>query len=175
MPPAPDAPAPTAPPQRRRFAGGLPWLGLAVRLAGAAVWMAAGASKLPDLAGFADQVQRYQLLPSSLIAPVAFILPFVEIFLGLYLAAGLFVRASALAGTFLFVIFLAAQIQVLIRGLKLDCGCFGALTASTVGPWTLLRDLGLGIPTFVMLALPARKLSLDRRLFGAADRFVSNS
>ncbi|HTP59065.1 MAG TPA: MauE/DoxX family redox-associated membrane protein [Spirochaetia bacterium] len=155
--------------------GGIPWLGFGLRLAGALVWIFAGASKLPDLAGFADQVQRYQVLPGFLVPPAAFILPFFEIFLGVYLAAGLFVRASALAGTVLFAIFLAAQIQALIRGLKLDCGCFGALSKSAVGPWTLLRDMALGVPTFVMLALPARKLSLDSRLFGARDRFAPNS
>jgi len=169
MQPAPDGTGAAA---ACRLRGGVPWLGFALRLAGALIWIVAGASKLPDLPGFADQVQGYEVLPSFLVPPAAFILPFLEILLGLYLAAGLFVRASALAGTVLFVIFLAAQIQALIRGLKLDCGCFGALSTSTVGPWTLLRDLALGIPTFLMLALPARKLSLDRRLFGARDRFA---
>ncbi len=163
------------PPAHNGPVGGISWLGFALRLASAAIWILAGTSKLPDLAGFADQVQRYQLLPGFLVAPVAFVLPFFEIFLGLYLAAGLFVRASALAGTILFIVFLGAQVQALIRGLKLDCGCFGDLTRSTVGPWTLLRDAALGIPTFLMLALPARKLSLDSRLFGARDRFSPNS
>jgi len=158
-----------------RLSGGIPWLGFALRLAGAVIWIAAGASKVPDLAGFADQVQNYQLLPGFLVLPAAFILPFLEIFLGLYLAAGLFVRASGLAGTILFAIFLAAQVQALARGLKLDCGCFGVLSKSTVGPWTLLRDMALGIPTFLMLAFPARKLSLDSRLFGARDGFDPNS
>ncbi|MGA2613345.1 MAG: MauE/DoxX family redox-associated membrane protein [Spirochaetia bacterium] len=153
----------------------VPWLGFCIRMAGAAIWIFAGASKLPDLAGFAAQVDKYELLPHFLGSLAASILPFFEIFLGLYLAAGLFVRASALAGTILFVVFLAAQIQALIRGLTLDCGCFGALSKSTVSPWTLLRDLALGVPTFLMLALPARRLSLDSRLFGASDRFISNS
>jgi uncharacterized membrane protein YphA (DoxX/SURF4 family) len=153
----------------------LSWIGFAIRLAGALIWIIAGASKLPDLGAFAAQVERYQILPHVLAVPLAFILPFFEVFLGLYLGAGLFVRASALAGTILFVIFLAAQIQALIRGLTLDCGCFGALSKSTVGPWTLLRDTALGIPTFLMLALPARRFSLDRRLFGAIDSFSHNS
>ncbi|HUI69751.1 MAG TPA: MauE/DoxX family redox-associated membrane protein [Spirochaetia bacterium] len=152
-----------------------PWLGFGLRLLGAAIWIVAGASKLPDLGGFAAQVDRYQLLPYFLGSLVASILPFFEILLGLYLAAGLFVRASALAGTILFVVFLAAQIQALIRGLTLDCGCFGALSTSTVSPWTILRDMALGIPTFLMLALPARRLSLDSRLFGAVDAFTRNS
>jgi hypothetical protein len=39
----------------------------------------------------------------------------------------------------------------------------------------MLRDFGLGIPTFLMLAFPARKLSLDRRLFDAPDRFGNSA
>jgi len=69
-------------------------------------------------------------------------------------------------------VFAGAQVQALIRGLALDCGCFGAVGQVPVGPWTLLRDVILGIPTFVMLALPARRFSLDSRLFGAADAFA---
>ncbi len=135
------------------------------------MWIVAGASELPDLGAFAAQVDRYQVLPAFLVVPFASLLPFFEILLGLYLAAGLFVRASALVGTVLFALFVGAQVQALIRGLVLDCGCFGTLAQAPVGPWTILRDVLLGIPTFLMLALPARRLSLDSRLFGAADAF----
>ena len=58
------------------------------------------------------------------------------------------------------------------RGIPLDCGCFGTALPSTVGPLTMLRDLAMGLPTFLMLAFPSRALSLDRRLFGAEDRFA---
>jgi uncharacterized membrane protein YphA (DoxX/SURF4 family) len=146
-------------------------LGLAIRIAAAAVWIVAGAAKVPQIESFRELVGRYGILPPVLAAPFAYVLPFFEIGLGLYLAAGLFVRGSALVGTFLFAVFLAAQAQAWARGITLDCGCFGTAVQTTVGPLTLLRDLGLGIPTFLMLALPARRFSLDRRLFGAKDHF----
>ena len=149
----------------------LPLLGLAIRIAAAAVWIGAGVAKVPQIEGFRELVSRYAVLPPALAAPFAYVLPFFEIGLGLYLAAGLFVRGSALVGSLLLAVFLAAQAQAWARGITLDCGCFGTAVQSTVGPLTLLRDIGLGIPTFLMLALPARRLSLDRRLFGAEDRF----
>ena len=149
----------------------LPWLGFAIRMGGAAVWIIAGAAKLPEMDTFRTLVERYGVLPHVLAAPFAFVLPFVEIALGLYLGAGLFVRGTAVAGTILFAVFLAAQAQAWARGLSLDCGCFGAAIQSRVGPLTMLRDFALGIPTFLMLALPARHLSLDKRLFGATDAF----
>jgi uncharacterized membrane protein YphA (DoxX/SURF4 family) len=150
---------------------GLPWLGLAIRMGAAAVWIVAGVAKLPEMESFRTLVERYGILPHVLAAPFAFVLPFVEIALGLYLAAGLFVRGAAGAGTVLFAVFLAAQATAWARGLNLDCGCFGAAVQSKVGPLTMLRDVALGIPTFLMLALPARLFSLDKRLFGAPDAF----
>jgi uncharacterized membrane protein YphA (DoxX/SURF4 family) len=146
-------------------------LGLAIRIAAAAVWIGAGIAKIPEIEGFRDLVGRYGVLPPALAAPFAYVLPFFEIGLGLYLAAGLFVRGSALVGSLLLAIFLAAQAQAWARGITLDCGCFGTAVQSTVGPLTVLRDVGLGIPTFLMLAFPARRLSLDRQLFGAENRF----
>jgi uncharacterized membrane protein YphA (DoxX/SURF4 family) len=165
MPPAPRA----ATAARGRAA--LPWLGLAIRLGAASVWIIAGAAKVPQIEGFHVLVERYGILPHFLAAPFSYVLPFLEIGLGLYLAAGLFVRGTALVGTLLLAVFLTAQVSAWARGITLDCGCFGAALQSRVGPLTILRDLALGIPTFLMLTLPSRRLSLDSQLFGAADAF----
>jgi uncharacterized membrane protein YphA (DoxX/SURF4 family) len=147
------------------------WVGFAVRLAAAAVWIISGAVKIPHIQTFQVLVQRYGILPNFLSGPFAYILPFLELALGLYLAAGLFIRGTALAGTLLFAVFLIAQAWAFARGITLDCGCFGTAVQTNVGPLTMLRDFSLGIPTFLMLAFPARALSLDRRLFGAGDMF----
>lgn len=72
----------------------------------------------------------------------------------------------------LFCAFLSAQASAWARGIALDCGCYGTVVQSTVGPLTILGDPCLGIPTFLMLAFPARAFSLDSRLFGAHDRFA---
>jgi uncharacterized membrane protein YphA (DoxX/SURF4 family) len=149
----------------------LAWAGFAVRLAAAVIWIVAGAAKLPDIRNFQLLVDKYGILPGALTGPFAYALPFLEIAIGLYLAAGLFVRGTALTGTLLFSAFLIAQATAWARGMTLDCGCFGTAVESTVGPLTMLRDFSLGIPTFLMLAFPARKISLDSRLFGAVDRF----
>jgi uncharacterized membrane protein YphA (DoxX/SURF4 family) len=155
--------------------GPVAWLGFAVRIGASAVWIAAGAAKIPRIESFQVLVQRYGMLPDALAGPFGFILPFLEIGIGLYLAAGFLIRGTALAGTILFAMFLTAQISAFARGLQLDCGCFGAVLQATVGPLTILRDFCLGLPTFLMLAFPARTLSLDKRLFGAVDRFKSKN
>ncbi len=154
-----------------RADGGLAWLGLVVRLGAAAIWIVAGAAKIPQIHAFQVVVQRYGILPGFLVAPFAYVLPFLEVALGLYLAAGLFVRGTALVGTLLFAMFLTAQVSALVRGISLDCGCFGTIAETTVSPLTILRDFSLGIPTFLMLAFPARLLSIDRRFLGTVNLF----
>jgi len=150
---------------------GLALVGLVLRLAAAGIWIFAGAVKLPDLRAFELDVSRYGVLPPFLVAPSAYLLPFLELGIGVYLALGLFVRGAALLGTVLFAVFLSAQLWAMARGIAIDCGCFGPALPSTVSPWTVTRDFCLGIPTFLMLFFPARLLSLDRRLFGAVNLF----
>jgi uncharacterized membrane protein YphA (DoxX/SURF4 family) len=151
---------------------GLPWLGLAIRLTAAAIWLVAGSAKLADLTQFHAQVDAYKLLPHALEAPFAYALPLVEVCLGVYLAVGLFVRPAAIFGCALIVVFVAAMTQAAVRGLTLDCGCFGSLAAERVGPGTVLRDAALGAPSLVLAIWPARFLSVDRAWLGRPDRFA---
>jgi len=150
----------------------LPWIGLAIRLTAAAIWLVAGTAKLADLAQFHAQVGAYKLLPHALEAPFAYTLPLVEVSLGIYLAVGLFVRPAAILACALMVIFVVAMTQAAVRGLSLDCGCFGSLAAQRVGPGAILRDAALGLPSLVMALWPARFLSVDRAWLGRPDRFA---
>jgi uncharacterized membrane protein YphA (DoxX/SURF4 family) len=149
----------------------LPWLGLAIRLVAAGIWLAAGAAKVGELETFRGQVAKYDVLPHALVTPFAYALPFVELGLGAYLALGLFVRASAAVATALMVVFVVAQAQAWARGLVLECGCFGSITAQKVGLWTIVRDAALGIPSLIVLLRPPRRLSVDASLLGRPDRF----
>ena len=147
-------------------------VGLAIRVAAAAIWLLAGATKVTDLAHFHAQVEQYRLLPHGLEAPFAYALPFVELFVGAYLLIGLLTRAAGIAACVLMVMFLVAQAQAWARGLSLDCGCFGTLTHERVGFLTILRDVALGLPSLVMALYPARLLSVDRTFLGLPDRFT---
>ena len=146
-----------------------PWIGLAIRLLAAAVWLVAGGSKIADLEHFRAQVHAYKLLPAALEAPFAYALPFVEVGVGVYLAFGLLVRGASAFSTALMIVFVVAMAQAWARGLSLDCGCFANVAREKVGLWTILRDAALGIPGLVMLIRPARLLSLDRRLLAKPD------
>jgi uncharacterized membrane protein YphA (DoxX/SURF4 family) len=152
-------------------ADALPWIGLTVRLVAAAIWLVSGAAKVADLSHFEAQVQAYKLLPGGLEAPFAYVLPFVEIAIGLYLLVGLLVRPVAIFACLLMVVFIAAMAQAWARGLSVDCGCFGTLARERVGLATIVRDAALGIPSLVLALWPARHWSLDALWLGRPDAF----
>jgi uncharacterized membrane protein YphA (DoxX/SURF4 family) len=149
----------------------VPWIGVAVRLLAAGIWLFAGITKIVDLEHFHAQVHAYRLLPHALEVPFAYALPFVEAGIGLYLAVGLLVRPAAILGCLLMVVFVAAIAQAWARGLSLDCGCFGTVAREKVGLGALLRDAALGVPGLLLAIRPARRLSLDGSLLGKSDRF----
>ena len=94
-----------------------------------------------------EAVRAYQLLPSSFATIVGWGLPFVEIALGLLLIAGIATRAVAAAPAILLLIFMAAVVSVAVRGLSIDCGCFGGggevAPGQTAYGSELVRDTGL--------------------------------
>jgi uncharacterized membrane protein YphA (DoxX/SURF4 family) len=144
-------------------------VGLAVRVAAAAIWLVAGIAKLFELEHFRSQVAAYKLLPHALVTPFAYGLPFLETFVGVYLLLGLLVAPAAILTCVLMGAFLVAQAQAWARGLSLDCGCFGTLSQQRVGFWSIARDAVLGIPGLILVVRPARFLSLDARYLGLPD------
>ncbi|MDG4829247.1 MauE/DoxX family redox-associated membrane protein [Solwaraspora sp. WMMD1047] len=149
-----------------------PWLGTAVRLGLAAVWLYAGGAKVGDLAASGRAVNAYQVLPYDLAVVVGYALPFVEIALGVLLLLGLASRLAAGISAALLVVFIAGIVSAWARGLAIDCGCFGSggeLPAGekpSYGP-ELLRDAGfLALAGFLMV-WPRTAFSVDAWL--AAD------
>jgi len=150
----------------------LPWIGLAVRLIAAGIWLVAGVAKLGGLTAFRQEVAAYDVPPSGLVEPIAYGLPFIEIGLGAYLLLGLLVRPAAGLSVALMLLFIGVQAQAWARGLTIECGCFGSLSRQTVGLGSILRDIALALPSLLLLIWPARHLSLDRRLLGRSDAFA---
>jgi uncharacterized membrane protein YphA (DoxX/SURF4 family) len=142
----------------------VPWTATVARLLLGAVFVVAGALKVPDPAAAVRAVRAYQLLPEPLVAPVAFGLPVVEIAVGLALLAGVVVRTAALAAALLLVVFLAAVGSAWARGLQIDCGCFGnggqVAAGRTAYPLEVLRDVGLLLVALALARRPASRLAL---------------
>lgn len=105
------------------------WAGWLLKVGLAALLVAAALPKLADPAAFTDEVANYQIFPH--LAPwVAAVLPGVELVLAAALVLfGLdsrWLQAAGLATGALMLMFSAAVGAVLLRGIDISCGCFGA-------------------------------------------------
>jgi putative oxidoreductase len=99
----------------------------------------AGLLKIVSSNEFARIVLNYGILPENVAVYFAFILPWVELMLGVFLIIGFQVRKTALALSFLLAVFAVA---VVIRYLKVglaDCGCF---SMNSSGSESILSVIG---------------------------------
>jgi uncharacterized membrane protein YphA (DoxX/SURF4 family) len=119
-----------------------PLVALALRLGLAALFLYAGISKMADLHGFAVDIANYRVLPEALVSLVAATTPGIEIVAGLCLLPAQTLRAAAWLIFIMLSAFTAAVAQALVRGINIECGCFG-VSRDPVTTATLFRDLAL--------------------------------
>ncbi len=144
-------------------------MGLVLRLVVGGVWIAAGAVKLPDPGASVVAVRAYQALPPDLVAPVGQLLPALEVVIGSMLVLGLLTRGAAGLSAVLQVVFIVGIVSVWVRGIDIDCGCFGGggydPNAADAYPWEVARDTAL-LAASLWLVRPRRtRLALDNRIF----------
>jgi putative oxidoreductase len=123
-----------------------PWFFLTLRLILGGLFVCAGVLKMKDPQAFSDSIASFQIMPERLINPLAIGLPPFEILLGAWLMVGRACRPAALGLLLLSSVFAAALLQALIRGLHVDCGCFGGGAPSVVKNWVSFgRDIILAL------------------------------
>jgi putative oxidoreductase len=148
---------------------------LALRLVLAAVFIYAGLQKIGRPLAFADEIRMYRILDvGPLLYTTAIALPWIELFCGISLVTGIFMRGSALMLLGLNAVFLVA-VSVRTVGIMdeegigfaavyFDCGCgFGATYA-----WKkLLEDTFFFLFSLVVLFVPEYRfvLNISRRLW----------
>lgn len=139
---------------------------LASRIVLGGVFLVAGATKIPDPGEFAASIRSYEMpLPEWFVSLSAYALPYLEVMLGLYLLAGLFTKVSAWATNGLTVLFLLALLQGAVRGLEIDCGCFGSSAEETSNLWlAAARDVGLLVLGLHVALAPVGRFSVDALL-----------
>lgn len=116
---------------------------LVFRLVLAAMFLFAAFPKLADPVTFARDIDNYRMLPDALIGPLSLVLPVAEIVIGAALVSGVFARGAALVSAAMLLGFAAGMIQAIVRGIDLDCGCFGHFAEAQVSWWTVARNLAL--------------------------------
>lgn len=115
------------------------------RLAAGAVFIWAGLLKVADPLEFAQDIANYHVFSRNLSFLIALVLPWLEILCGILVIVGIFRMSSSLLLSCLLSLFLVLIAVTLIRGLDVECGCFGSIGRHV--------DFRLLITDFILLYL----------------------
>ena len=125
-------------------------LNLVLRLFLGGMFVYAALGKVADPAGFAMSVRGYKIVPFALSNVFALSMSWTELLAGVMLILGLWTRKAAGAIAILLTMFIVAIAMVLVRGMVVDCGCFGEGGSST--SWLLIaRNLALLTATILVI------------------------
>lgn len=125
---------------------------LLARLVLAWILISAGLPKVQDPLAFAASVDGFRIVSGSLSLWVAIILPWLELVVGIGLLIPWLRRASAAIIAGLLGLFIALHASAWIRGLDINCGCFGESAQSPDYHWLILRNLALlGLTLFILI------------------------
>ena len=143
------------------------WFGLISRLILGGVLFAAGWLKAFKFDESQMAVRAYEVLPISVANTLGIILPWLEIGVAILLILGVAIRPAALFSGALMLLFIAAITQAGLRGLSIDCGCFGG--GGTVEPGKtryleeIARDSGLFLLALYLYRYPLTKFALEKQ------------
>jgi len=124
------------------------------------VFIISALDKIASPAEFAIAVENYRIIPSVFTNTIAIFLPWIEFFCGLFLLLGIWQRGSTVIIAALSILFISAMISVLLRGLDIDCGCFGA--GVKVDNYRIAEDIVLLLLALFLIKFPSEKFTLDR-------------
>lgn len=120
----------------------------------------AGMVKIIDPAGFAESILNYRMTPIFLVNFFAIIIPWIEVVTGIFLIFGISSKESSfIIGALLIIFNIMISIAVL-RGLNIDCGCFGTDDSQAVGVQKLLENFVLLLLSIQIILFDKKKLSL---------------
>ena len=123
--------------------GGTPWVAVAARVLVGGLFVFSGISKLVLPHGeVMALVKQYQVVPDSLVSPIAAGLPWLELTSGTALCIGFMTTMAAWLIGIQLVGFSVLMVVVLVAQIPIDdCGCFGNLGIRETPLHVLIRDL----------------------------------
>jgi uncharacterized membrane protein YphA (DoxX/SURF4 family) len=124
------------------------------------VFIYAGAEKISDPVNFSQSIYNYKLLPTQLINVFAITIPWIELVTGLLLLFGISVKENSLIIGTLLAIFIIMIFISILRGLDINCGCFGKGTP--IGWKKIGENLILLILCLILASFGSSKFSLNK-------------
>lgn len=141
------------------------WVAFLFRIGLGTLWIAAGTTKVGKIGSTTQSIEAYQIFTFEWSRFLAHIIGPVEIMGGVLLLLGCVISFCSIASISALALFVTGLTQALLRGLSIDCGCFGTgdLAGSQLDMGiAVLRDLVLiGLTWVVWKSSGSRKLSVD--------------
>ena len=139
------------------------YLLVSIRIFLGLVFVFAAVTKVTEAETFARAIANYKLLPNFLINFLAIILPWIELCAGVLLVFGISVKENSTILSGLLFIFIIAILISLLRGLNIDCGCFGTVGGTKVGIQKILENIGLLILGLILIKFDSTSFSLSQQ------------
>ncbi|MCF8435394.1 MAG: hypothetical protein K9G57_00995 [Ignavibacteriales bacterium] len=107
-----------------------------------------GYQKIIDPVAFSDSVANFRILPTFLVNIFAIILSWLEFLLGIFLLMNINRKENLFLILILMLGFTLAIITAILRGLNINCGCFGE-TSTAADSLKILENLFIIMAVFI--------------------------
>ena len=114
---------------------------LSMRIILGGTFILAAVPKILDPKGFVLDITHYDFFPKFVINMIAITVPWIELFIAFSVIFSVAQRGGILLLNLMLVAFLVLLAQAWIRGLDIDCGCFGHSGARETVSKAFVRDL----------------------------------
>ena len=137
------------------------YLQLTARAVLGIIFIFAGIEKTSNPEQFAIAISNYKLLPIFSLNLIAITLPWLEVVSGTLLIFGISIKEnSAIIGA-LMVSFTIMVIIAVLRGLDIDCGCFGTSDGEKVGLLKIIENIGLIVLSIYIYFFDKKSFSIE--------------
>ena len=100
-----------------------PYIDVLIRFIIGAIFIWASYDKIIDPGKFAREISNYRIVTFGLENTIAITLPWIELFIGFGLIAGLYINANSFIAGVLLLLFNILVFQAMVRGFNIECGC----------------------------------------------------
>ncbi len=97
--------------------------------------------KLIDIDLFRDAINNFNLINESLLEISVFLVPILELLLGLALVLNFKTSIASQLITFMVAFFTAIVVAKIFEGADISCGCFGEFTSDKIDGFTVIRNI----------------------------------